>query len=160
MRKQVTVKDSCSFTLEQFERIKKSNEIKELIHFHTINKYLFMAHSQNELKTLGNLVANLDKKPISIIFQEYEEHLKQILSKEVTIHSTTNVLNRIYSHFRKKFTLEEKILFLNTIKDFSDGKISLGNVLNYVDDYIEKYENGYLKRQTFYLLYSEIRDDF
>jgi uncharacterized protein YbgA (DUF1722 family) len=156
MRKEVTVKDSRSFTLEQFEQIKKSNEIKKLVHFHTINKYLLMAHSQNDLKILGNLVANTGKKPNNKIFQEYEDHLQQALSNEITIPATTNVLNRIYSHFRKKLTPKEKELFLNIIEDFRNEKTSLGKVLNYVDNFIDKYENGYLKRQTFYLLFSDV----
>ena len=158
MRKQVTVKDSNSFTLKQFEIVKKSNEVKKLVHFHTINKYLFMTHSQKELKILGNLVANQDKKPKRIIFQEYEDHLKQTLSSEVTLTRITNTLNKIYSHFRKKFTTSEKQLFLKIIEDFKNKKISLGKVLNHVDNFIDKYENGYLKRQTFYLLYSDIED--
>jgi uncharacterized protein YbgA (DUF1722 family) len=143
MNKEVTLEDVRSFTKEQFERIKKSNEIKKLVHFHTINKYLFMAQNQSGLKTLGKLVANKDKKPINIIFQEYEYTLNQILICEATIPSISNVLNKIYSHFKKKFTLEE----------------NLGEILNHVDNYIHKYENGYLQRQTFYLLYSDIEYD-
>lgn len=156
MWKHVTIEEVHSFTLEQFDKIKKSNDIKKLVNFHTINKYLFMAHNQSELKILGNLVANKDKNPINKIFQEYEEHLKKTLSDDVTLHSTTNVLNKIYSRFKKKFTFDEKKLFFKAIEDFREEKISLGKVLNFVDKYIHKYENGYLQRQTFYLLYSEV----
>lgn len=161
MSKHVTAEDVISFTLEQFDKIKKSNEIKKLVHFHTINKYLLMAHSPSGLKILGNLVANKDQKSTGAIFQEYEERLKQTLSTEITIKSTSNVLNKIYSRFKKKFTSDEKNLFLKTIENFRNEKISLGSILNYVDNYIDKYENGYLRRQTFYLLYSDIDyDDF
>jgi uncharacterized protein YbgA (DUF1722 family) len=156
MRKQITIEDVRSFTLKQFDNIKESNEIKKLVLFHTINKYLLMTHSQSELKILGNLVANRCKKPTSKIFQEYEEHLKQTLSRDATLQSTSNVLNKIYSRFKKKFTSDEKKLFFKTIEDFRNEKISLGQVLNFVDKYIHKYENGYLQRQTFYLLYSDI----
>lgn len=158
MRKQITVEDIRSFTLDQFDKIKESNEIKKLVHFHTINKYLFMAYSQSKLKILGDLVANKDKKPIRIIFQEYEYNLNQILNCEVTLPSTTNVLNKIYSHFKKKLTSDEKKLFLRTIEDFRSEKIPLGEILNHVDNYIHKYANGYLQRQTFYLLFSDVRD--
>lgn len=155
MHKQVTQEDVRSFTIEQFERIKKSNDIKDLIHFHTINKYLFMAQSQSQLRILGNLVANKDKKPASIIFQEYENNLSKIMNCESTIKSTTNVLDKIYGHFKKKFTPEEKKQFLKQIENFRNCDISLGEVLHDLDKYVEKYENGYLQRQTFYLLYSD-----
>lgn len=160
MRKQLTVDDVRSFTLERFEQIKKTNDMKKLVNFHTINKYLLLAYSQKELKILGNLVANRDKNPNDTIFNEYGNHLRMSLNGEITIPSTVNVLNKIYSHFKKKFTPDEKKLFLKIIGDFRDEKILLSEVLNHVDDFIDKYENGYLKRQTFYLLYSEIRDDF
>ena len=160
MRKQITVEDVRSFTLERFEEIKKTNDIKKLVNFHTINKYLLLAYGQQELKILGNLVANRDKKPVDTIFQEYEKHLKMSLNGEVTIPSTVNVLTKIYSHFKKKFTPAERKLFLKTIEDFGQEKISLGTVLNYVDNYVHKYENGYLQRQTFYLLFSDVEENF
>jgi uncharacterized protein YbgA (DUF1722 family) len=159
LKKQVTLDDVHSFILEQFEKTKNTNQIKNLVHFHTINKYLFLIHSQSGLRSQGKLVANNDKKPISTIFEEYEKTLKQIISCNPTIPSTTNALNKIYSHFKKKFTTEEKKLFLKKIEDFRNGNISLGKVLNDVDNYIQKYENGYLERQTFYLLYSDVEYD-
>ena len=159
MSKEVTVDDVRSFTMEQFERTKKTNDMKKLVHFHTINKYLLMAHGQKELKILGNLVANRKKAPIKSILKEYEEHLKLAIQGEPTIPSTVNVLNKISSHFKKKFTFDEKKLFLRTVEDYRDQKISLGEILNHVDGYIHKYENGYLQRQTFYLLYSDVEKD-
>ena len=159
MRKQVTLEDVRSFTLEQFERAKKTCEIKKLVHFHTINKYLLMAHNQQGLRTLGKLVANKEKKPLNEILEEYEFYLNQILRCNPTVPSITNVFNKIYSHFRKKLTSAEKKLFLKTIEDFRTEKIPLGKVLNYVDSYVQKFENGYLQRQTFYLLYSDIEDE-
>ena len=115
MSKEVTVDDVRSFTMEQFERMKKANDMKKLVHFHTINKYLLMAHGQQELRFLGNLVANREKASLESILDKYEEHLKLALKGEPTISSTANVLNKIYSHFKKKFTKEEKLLFLRTI---------------------------------------------
>ena len=159
MSREVTVDDVRSFTMEQFERIKKTNDMKKLVHFHTINKYLLMAHGQQELRILGNLVANREKTPMESILKKYEDHLKLALKGELTIPSTVNALNKIYSHFKKKFTSEEKKLFLRTIEDYRNEKISLGEILNHVEGYIHKYENGYLQRQTFYLLYSDVEKD-
>jgi uncharacterized protein YbgA (DUF1722 family) len=157
-RNQVTYEDIRSFTLEQFERIKESNNIKKLVHFHNINKYLFMIFDQNESRILGNVVANKDKKSFDVILSDYEIHLKLTLSKPITITSITNVLNKIYSHFKKKFTSKEKKLFLKIIEDYLQCKISLGHVLNHMDKFIQKYQNGYLERQSFYLLYSDVED--
>ena len=159
MSREVTVDDVRSFTIEQFERAKKANDMKKLVHFHTINKYLLLAHGQSELRILGNLVANREKASLESVLEKYEAHLKLALKDELTIPSTVNVLNKVYSHFKKKFTSEEKKLFLRKIEDYRNQKISLGEILNHIDGYIQKYENGYLQRQTFYLLYSDIERD-
>ena len=160
MSKEITVDDVRLFTMEKFEHIKKTNDIKKLVHFHTINKYLLMAYDQKNLKILGNLVANKNKNSKNSIFNEYEIYLKLTLQGEPTIPSIVNVLNKIYSHFKKKFTREEKLLFLKTIQDYKDKKITLGEILNHVDEFIQKYENSYLKRQTFYLLYSNVEENY
>ncbi len=161
MTKEVTSDDVRSFTMEQFEKIRRNGQIKKLVHFHTINKYLIMTFGQKELRILGNLVASRNEKSIDSIFDEYEYYLKLAFHGEPTIPSTVNALNKIYSHFKKKFTPEEKKLFLRTVEDYRDQKISLGEILNHVDGYIQKYDNGYLRRQTFYLLYSDIeKEDF
>lgn len=159
MSKEITVDDIRSFTMEQFERMKKANDMKKLVHFHTINKYLLLAHGQSELRILGNLVANREKASLESILEKYEIHLKLALKDDFTIPSVVNVLNKIYSHFKKTFTSEEKKLFMRKIEDYGNQKISLGEILNHIDDSIQKYENGYLQRQTFYLLYSDIERD-
>ena len=42
------------FTLASFRGVKKSGRIKELIRFHSENKYLLTAYNQKELRILGN----------------------------------------------------------------------------------------------------------
>ena len=160
MRKQLTINDVQKFILRQFDHIKSSNDIKKLVKFHTNNKYLLMAHSQNELKTLGNLVANRKKASADRIFQEYEKYLRLALSKEATKSSHVNALSHIYGHFKKKLNDEEKKLFLNAIDDFKFDNVSLGMVLNIVKIYIDKFENNYLLRQTYYLLYSDVEGEW
>ena len=159
MLTQITDKDVKQFVLRQFSSL-DTEDVKKLVKFHTVNKYLLMAHSQEELRVLGKLVANLKGKPKDAILKEYENHLKVALSKEPTLKTNTNVLSKIYAHFRKKLSQDEKDYLLNAIEDFRNQKISLGEILNIVKDFTIKYENTYLARQTFYLLYSDIERGF
>ena len=129
LRTKLTRQDVKQFTLEQFYQISESKNIKNLVRFHTINKYLLMAHSPKELKILGNLVANLQKRPLEEVFQEYNSHLNTALDAEATIGLHANVLTHIYSHFRKKLSEEEKKMLLSGISDYVNEKISLGKIL-------------------------------
>ena len=156
MRKQISVEDVRSFTIDQFEKVKDSKELKKLVHFHTINKYLFLTFNQKETRILGNLVANRENEYLDYIFLAYEEHLLKLLSGRPTIKTITNVLTKIYGHFKKKFSLEDKKKFLSDIEQYRQGNLTLGKVLNQVDGFVQKYDNGYMQRQTFYLLYSDI----
>ena len=61
---------------ERFEDVKNSNKIKNLVSFQAMNKYMIMAHNQEELKILGNIVASNKKIKLEEIFTQYEKHLK------------------------------------------------------------------------------------
>ena len=49
------------YVKERFEEIKNDPNMGDLITFHSNNKYLIMAHNQEKLKTMGNIVANKKK---------------------------------------------------------------------------------------------------
>ncbi|MCO5380879.1 MAG: DUF523 and DUF1722 domain-containing protein [Methanosarcina barkeri] len=49
------------FVLAAFRKVKSEGSMKDLVRFHTDNKYLLMAYSQAELRKLGAIVANKEK---------------------------------------------------------------------------------------------------
>ena len=57
----LTENDIKDYVFERFTEVKKSNKIKDLISFQAMNKHMIMAHNQNELKNLGNIVASYKK---------------------------------------------------------------------------------------------------
>ena len=108
---QVTEKDTVKFVLDRFSQVKKAKRIRELVEFQAMNKYMLMAHNQEELKMLGNLVASHKKIPLSDILDQYEEHLKIALKKEPTIKTHLNVMMHIFGYFSNHFSQSEKDLF-------------------------------------------------
>ena len=51
--------------LAAFRKVKSEGHMRDLVAFHTENKYLLMAHSQAELRKLGAIVANKERKILS-----------------------------------------------------------------------------------------------
>ena len=51
--------------LADFRKVKSEGSMKDLVRFHTENKYLLMAYNQAELRKLGAIVANKEKKPFN-----------------------------------------------------------------------------------------------
>ena len=48
-------KDIKEYVLERFEDVKQE-KIKNLVSFQAMNKYMIMAHNQDQLKILGNML--------------------------------------------------------------------------------------------------------
>lgn len=150
----LTEKDIKEYVIERFTEVKKSKKIKDLVSFQSMNKYMIMAHSQNELKIMGNTVANNKKIKLSEILEEYEKHLKIALDVEPTTRTHSNVILHIFGFFSKDFSHQEKETFFELLTNFKDEKISIGQILCEINPTIYRFNNRYLASQTYFLLYS------
>ena len=59
--KELTQNEIKQFVIERFEDVKKNKKVKELVEFQAMNKFLIMAHNQEQLKILGRIVASYKK---------------------------------------------------------------------------------------------------
>ncbi len=153
----VSEKDAADFVLERFSQVKKQNATNELVKFHTINKYLLMAHSQKHLKILGNVVANHENKSIDEILTDYENFLIPALNSKPTIKSNINVLMHVFGSFSKFFTSQEKDLYLYLINLYRQEKNTLGKTLSEIEPLIYRFNNTYLASQSYFLLYADVK---
>jgi len=144
------------FVISRFNQVKQENKIKDLVSFQTMNKYMIMAHNQDELKILGNLVASNKKKEFSKILSEYEKHLRIALEKKPTIKTHSNVIMHIFGYFSKDFSQPEKEKFFDLLKQFTEKKISIGTILSEINPMIVKFDKTYLASQTYFLLYASM----
>jgi len=136
------------FTLADFRELKQNFEYKKLAHFHSKNKYLFMAYNQSLLKKLGNLIANHDKLSTEEIIENYETGLRKLLSSEQSKKQRINVLSHIYGYFKKLLNTEEKEFYFNALDDYVDYRISYSNVLYILRGYAVRFQEKYLLMQT------------
>ena len=80
------------YVLERFDDVRKSGRTRNLVEFQAKNKYMVMAHSQEVLKTLGNIVANHKKIPLRDILDKYGKNLQTALEKKPTVKKHANVI--------------------------------------------------------------------
>ena len=153
-----TEKDIKEYVMERFEDVKNENEIKNLVSFQAMNKYMVMAHDQNELKILGNIVASNKKVQFSEILMEYEKHLKKSLEKNPTIKTHSNVIMHVFGYFSKNFSQTEKEQFFELLEQFKQEKISVGKILSELTPIIYRFNNTYLASQSYFLLYSDAEE--
>ena len=155
----ISEKDIIKYIFQQFEDVRKSNKIKDLVAFHTSNKYMIMAHDQTELKKLGNIVASYKKIPFSDMLQDYENHLKIAMVKKPTTKTHTNVIMHIFGYFSKQINQNEKELFYYILQQFKENKITIGKTLLEISHIAFRCDNTYLASQTYYLLYSDLQPE-
>lgn len=143
------------FTFASFKETKKKKSINELIKFHSINKFLIMSYSQKELKELGKITANNEKKSIFEILEDYEQHLKLAFSKSPRCNSNINVLNHTFGYISENLKPEEKKLFLDSLKNFRKGYVGLSTPISIMKSWIIRFDQSYLKKQTYFSPYPD-----
>ena len=152
--KELTEKDIKLFVKGRFHEVKKNNKIKELVGFQATNKFMIMAHNQEQLQVLGRIVASNKKIKLSEILIEYENYLKVALESKPTIKTHSNVLLHIFGFFSKEFSTLEKDKFFELLQDYKSEKITIGEILAEVHPIVYRFNKTYLASQTYFLLYA------
>jgi uncharacterized protein YbgA (DUF1722 family)/uncharacterized protein YbbK (DUF523 family) len=143
------------FMLAAFRKVKSEGRMKDLVAFHTENKYLLMAYNQAGLRKLGAIVANKEGLSFQELASEYQMHLYSALSRPPRYTSIINVLMHAFGHFSQKLSSQEKALFLDWIQKYREGKTSLCPAINAIRSWALRFEDQYLTNQTLFEPYPE-----
>ncbi|MBS7633703.1 DUF1722 domain-containing protein [Candidatus Bathyarchaeota archaeon] len=143
------------FTLARFREAKQSGKIKDLVRFHSENKYLLTAYNQKELRIMGKLVANQEQKPIQETFRDYEVHLFLALSRKPSVGSYVNVLLKIMGYFSNELSKDEKAFFIESVERYRAGRLPLSANLSILRSWIVRFRQDYLAVQSILEPYPE-----
>ncbi len=143
------------FTLSSFRNVKASNSFKNLVNFHTRNKLLLMAYNQKELRELGKIVANQEKKTLEYVIDRYQEHLFHALSRAPSYSSAINILMHAMGYFKKGLSSREKAFFLDSLQKYRLEKIPLSTATSILGSWVIRFNEEYLMSQTFFKPYPE-----
>jgi uncharacterized protein YbgA (DUF1722 family)/uncharacterized protein YbbK (DUF523 family) len=138
------------FTLARFRSMRESAGMKDIVSFQAGNKLLLMAYNQTELRALGRIVANPEKRPVEELLEEYEGHLLNALAKPARYTSDINVLMHALGYFSKKLNAEEKAFFLDTLEQYRNAQIPLSACLSVVRSWIARFGEPYLEMQSYF----------
>jgi uncharacterized protein YbgA (DUF1722 family)/uncharacterized protein YbbK (DUF523 family) len=141
------------FALARFGTVKRSGEMHEIVRYHSENKFLLMAYNQNEMRLLGNVVANHEKKPFQEVLREYQDHLQKSMQNPPKRTSNINALMHILGFFSKELSKDEKQFFLDTVEVYREGRIPFTSALRLVNAWAVRFRNEYLLDQTFFDAY-------
>jgi uncharacterized protein YbgA (DUF1722 family)/uncharacterized protein YbbK (DUF523 family) len=142
------------FALASFREVSSSGSMGRLVRFHTENKYLLMAHNQKELKLLGRIVANPEKRGFGQVSADYEGHLKQALAQAPGCTRAINVLMHALGHLSEELTAKEKAFFLDALQRYRNKRIPLSAAVSILKAWLVSRESP-LGEQTFFEPYPE-----
>ena len=138
------------FTLRRWRQtLAKKATMGGLVEFHTRNKLLILAHSPKHAGLMGKLVAEGKSLPITDLFSRYEKILMEALALKTTLKKNMNVLQHMMGYFKKQLTSDEKQELLEVYDQYYQGLVPLLVPLTLMNHYVRKYDQPYLKEQTF-----------
>jgi uncharacterized protein YbgA (DUF1722 family)/uncharacterized protein YbbK (DUF523 family) len=143
------------FTLASFRAVETSGRMRDLVQFHTEHKLLLMAYSQKQLKSLGRLVANPEKKSVEELLAGYRAGLEAALAAAPRASSCINVLMHGMGYFSKQLAHKEKAFFLDSLQEFREQRVPLSVPVGILKSYIVRFDEPYLGQQTFFDPYPE-----
>lgn len=143
------------YTFFRFEQMKKENSMKALIDFHSHNKYLLMAYNQTQLRNLGKIVGNQEKKPLIEVMALYQEHLGLAFARLPRKNNYINAFMHMFGYFSDKLTAKEKEFILDMLEKYKKDKIHSTVPINLLQTYAIKYDQTYLLEQTIWSTYPQ-----
>jgi uncharacterized protein YbgA (DUF1722 family)/uncharacterized protein YbbK (DUF523 family) len=138
------------FALARFRKLKSRPTARDLVQFHSENKLLLMAYNQKELRQLGRIVANHEKRRMDDVFDDYESHLFQALHRAPRYNSHINVLMHALGYFSRQLRSREKAHFLDLLEQYREAKIPLSAVIAVVRSWIMRFDTDYLENQIYF----------
>jgi uncharacterized protein YbgA (DUF1722 family)/uncharacterized protein YbbK (DUF523 family) len=120
-----------------------------LIHFHTIHKYLLLAHSPQHYATMGRLVGQADRYRPKELTAKYGDLFMKTLLVKATVRKHANVLHHIAGHLKGLLKPREKAEIRGVIGDYHRGLLPLIVPLTLIKHYVTIFDVGYIRDQVY-----------
>jgi uncharacterized protein YbgA (DUF1722 family)/uncharacterized protein YbbK (DUF523 family) len=138
------------FALKRWrDELKEKQSLKALIAFHTRNKLLLLAHSPQHYRQMGKLVAQGKELPLKELYARYQDDFQEALRLKTTNKKHANVLMHMLGYFKGQLAAAEKQEMLELIEQYRLELLPLVVPMTLVSHYVRKYEESYLKEQTY-----------
>jgi len=120
-----------------------------LMQFHTIHKYLLLAHSPQQCEVLGRLVGQAHQHSPKELAHRYGELFMKVLAVKATVRKHVNVLQHILGYFKERLGAPEKAELLGVIGDYHHGLTPLIVPLTLIKHYVQIFDVGYIRDQVY-----------
>ena len=138
------------FCYHRWQRLKRCPVTRnDVVKFHTVHKYLLLAHSRQIYQQLGRLVAQVDRYQPKDLINGYGKLFMEALAVTATRRKHVNVLQHVIGHMKCRLTKPERSEVDSIIEDYRQGLVPLVVPLTLVKHYVVQYEILYLRDQVY-----------
>ncbi len=138
------------FALARLREAVEQGKMRDLVDFHSRHKLMLMAYNQKELRSLGKIVSNREKRSLEEIFPLYVAGFRQALDRLPRLTAHINVLMHALGYFSDRLEKREKAFFLEVLEDYRQEKISLSVGISLIQSWIVRFQQPYLSTQTYF----------
>jgi len=143
------------FMLADLRNVIEGGKIKELINFHSNNKYLIMSYNQDGLNKLGRIIAAYQKGKFDETAFSYREQLVKTLNVIPDTGRRINMLQHIFGYVSSEISKDEREYFLEILTDFRNDKVPFSLPLALLRSWVIRFKVDYLIPQTIFKPYPE-----
>jgi len=122
---------------------------RALTQFHTIHKYLLLAHHPQQCEVLGRLIGQAHQHRPKELAHRYGELFMKTLAVKATVRKHVNVLQHILGYFKERLGAHEKAELLSVIGDYHHGLTPLIVPLTLIKHYVQIFDVSYIRAQVY-----------
>ena len=138
------------FCYRRYQDLLQSRVTRDsVVRFHTIHKYLLLAHSPQQYHMLGHLVGQAHRYRPRELAIRYGELFMKTLAVKTTPRKHTNVLQHIMGYFKGCLDGQEKVELLGVIDDHHRRLTPLIVPITLIKHYLRKFKVAYVGEQVY-----------
>lgn len=139
------------FALARLRDVAKTGGIGDLVRFHAAYKFLLLAYSEPDLRSLGRIVANHHKRRFEEVFADYRAAFLQALRNTPRYTSVINVFQHISGFFRKELSRGEKEHFAGLLDRYREGQLPASAIALLLESWAVRFGSNYILDQALFV---------
>ncbi|MEZ5538139.1 MAG: DUF523 and DUF1722 domain-containing protein [Thiolinea sp.] len=122
----------------------------KLVSFHSEHKYSIMAHHQEAVRELGQLVAKAgNNEDFPALCTQYINRFMQVMTLKVSRGQHSNVMQHLMGYVSDNIDAEDRAELVETISRYQQGYVPLIVPLTLLNHHFRKHPHPYIERQYY-----------
>lgn len=138
------------YALARLRTVVATGTAGALVDFHGRYKYVLMTYSQQRLRTLGRIVANVKQAGTATSLAAYRAEFAHALARPPRAGSHINTMMHILGYFSEGLAPAEKALLLDMLQQYHAGAAPLASPLAVLRAWTVRFEQPYLSTQAYF----------